>query len=96
MLKPYHNVLFELLKDLDKNNFSTFANLTINHILYSNIENNFKKKIVHHKEREIDFSLNVDENNPYLPKINSRFNYTLVLDLDETLIHFFYVSNFSV
>lgn len=25
---------------------------------------------------------------PYLPKISNRYEYTLVLDLDETLIHY--------
>jgi predicted HAD superfamily phosphohydrolase YqeG len=28
---------------------------------------------------------------PYLPEMEKRFKYTLVLDLDETLIHYIYV-----
>jgi hypothetical protein len=33
----------------------------------------------------------MSNNTPYLPGIESKYIYTLVLDLDETLVHFFYV-----
>ena len=45
----------------------------------------------HHNITELEKTEDPD-NFYYLPKIASNFEYTLVLDLDETLIHFFYVS----
>ena len=33
---------------------------------------------------------NISDNAPYLPAINGKYKYTLVLDMDETLVHFFF------
>ena len=35
---------------------------------------------------------NISETPPYLPTINSKYKYTLVLDMDETLVHFFFTT----
>ena len=35
---------------------------------------------------------NISDNAPYLPAINGKYKYTLVLDMDETLVHFFFTS----
>ena len=35
---------------------------------------------------------NINECPPLLPEINPKYNYTLVLDIDETLVHFFFTS----
>lgn len=47
------------------------------------------------KNYDIDFKkeMSVSNTAPYLPAIDNKYNYTLVLDLDETLVHFFYVNN---
>ena len=33
----------------------------------------------------------ISNTSPYLPEIDVKYQYTLVLDLDETLVHYFYV-----
>ena len=33
---------------------------------------------------------NINESPPFLPEINDNYKYTLVLDMDETLVHFFF------
>ena len=35
---------------------------------------------------------NINDNPPFLPPINPNYKYTLVLDMDETLIHFFFTN----
>ena len=35
---------------------------------------------------------NISETPPYLPAINGKYKYTLVLDMDETLVHFFFTT----
>ena len=38
------------------------------------------------------FRNNVKEIPPFLPPINSKYKYTLILDMDETLVHYFFTS----
>ena len=35
---------------------------------------------------------NITDNAPYLPEMNKKYKYTLVLDMDETLVHFFFTT----
>ena len=35
--------------------------------------------------------MQISNRSPYLPEIDLMYEYTLVLDLDETLLHFFFV-----
>jgi hypothetical protein len=70
-----------LLERIDDIKFTSLGNLLINSLLFC-----FLKKI------DVDISLddlnNINENPPYLPSMPSHLSYTVVLDLDETLIHF--------
>jgi hypothetical protein len=40
-----------------------------------------------------NFIMNHNMNGPFLNPINNKERMSLVLDLDETLVHFFYVRN---
>ena len=35
---------------------------------------------------------NINDTPPFLPEINEKYKYTLVLDMDETLVHFFFTT----
>lgn len=50
-----------------------------------------KEKI--NKNYDIDYKKEMSISNikPFLPAIDPKYVYTLVLDLDETLVHYFYV-----
>ncbi len=86
-MKPFHNAIFDILKDIEKYNLSNLANLILGNILFCHLENNFNKS-----RRKIREDQNKDESNlNFLPPIANKYIYTLVLDLDETLIHYFYV-----
>lgn len=100
--KPIHSICFDLLRNLDKYSIIELASLTLNNILYSIIySNDDKNKQVNTSTsiKQIIFSLpnfgfgmlnGPPLNTPFLPLIDSKYTYTLVLDLDETLVHFFY------
>jgi CTD small phosphatase-like protein 2 len=80
-----------LINSFTKKNLSSFVDIINNVILYSLLNKNIKiayKNMLEYKnsETEVVYSRNCF---PYLPPISKGKSYTLVLDLDETLIHFF-------
>ena len=53
---------------------------------------NISKSKLNNKNKFYDGSAiynNINEKAPFLPEINPKYKYTLVLDIDETLIHYF-------
>lgn len=87
-MKPFHNAIFDILKDFEKYSVNNLANLILGNILFCHLENNFNKNRRKIKEDPIKDESNLN----FLPPIDNKYIYTLVLDLDETLIHFFYVN----
>ena len=80
-----------LINSFNKKNLISFIDIMNNVILYSllnkNIEIAYKNML---KDKNSDFEVSYSRNSvPYLPEISKDKIYTLVLDLDETLIHFF-------
>jgi CTD small phosphatase-like protein 2 len=53
-------------------------------------QNNNNKNELNNNYLGSSFINNVREIPPFLPPINQRYKYTLVLDMDETLVHFFF------
>lgn len=49
--------------------------------------NNLKNMIIHCAENSINSLVHSNLAGPFLPPINKKYTYTLVLDLDETLVH---------
>jgi hypothetical protein len=70
---------------LERMTVKSLAMLSLNSVTYGVISSLQKGRLNSNPEltREIP---------PYLPQIASKYKYTLVLDLDETLIHFFNVN----
>ena len=91
-ISPVANSFKLLLNLINKKNISSIIHIINNVILYSllnkNIEIAYKNMLFDkNNETEICYSRN---SVPYLPKISKDRTYTLILDLDETLIHYFY------
>lgn len=102
--KFIHNICFEFFRLIDNYSAIEIAQLTINNILFYVIHNNLQDK---HNNQSVTnqqivfnptslmgicgFGNNVSA--PFLPPAKDNA-YTLVLDLDDTLVHFFYVNTF--
>ena len=88
-IKPFGDALNQLLFSIDRKTLNQFGNIALNTLLYGelaanrnkNTQNCMPTSIVDNKIK--DFA-------PFLPPINPKYKYTLVLDMDETLIHYFF------
>lgn len=87
-----HSVSFELLRSLEKLSTQKLGNFMLFNLLYGVMR---KEEI----RRPLKFSNNLINKvnplkikTPYLAPVDEHYTYTLVLDLDETLVHFFYVN----
>ena len=72
-------ILYEQLEANKKNNSPK------NDIIFTKRNNNNTNEII-----GSGVINNIKESPPYLPEINPKFKYTLVLDIDETIIHYFF------
>ena len=106
LIKPYGDSLNQLLFSFDRKTLCQFVDVFLNTILYGELELNKKKIFqkndnnnstnninnVTNNNNDIGSSFvnNIKEIPPYLPPINPKFKFTLVLDIDETMIHFFF------
>lgn len=96
-LRPFYSVVLQLVKSIDKQTISYFANILVNHILYHILweENKNNNQFTVRRSYMSDLKMNEYED-PFLPVMKKKYNYTLVLDLDETLIHYFMVRKIEI
>jgi Dullard-like phosphatase family protein len=99
-LKCFSILLIDLMK---YKTISNLLNIIINHVLYTE----FNKNIIYDKNKyktnnnitnnttaDDSISFNQNSQKSFLPPINKyKYKYTLVVDLDETLIHSFKINN---
>ena len=81
-----------LLNLVNKKNILSIIDIINNVILYSLLNKNIEiayKNMLYYKNNELEICYSRNSV-PYLPKISKDRTYTLILDLDETLIHYFY------
>ena len=102
LIKPYGDALNQLLFSFDRKSLVHFTEIFLKTILYEQLEANKKnispKNDILLSKRNINgmenggsgVVNNIKESPPYLPDINPKFKYTLVLDIDETIIHYFF------
>ena len=102
LIKPYGDALNQLLFSFDRKNLVHFAEIFLKTILYEQLEANKKTTLQKNEtiftKRNTNNNVlcgsgvvnNIKETPPYLPEINPNYKYTLVLDIDETIIHYFF------
>ena len=91
--KPIHNIVLDLIRNLDKFTIVKLVNLVVENIVFGFLIQNQPTNLTNKQIMFNPPSFNLffqTPNVPFLPTTNEVF-YTLVLDLDETLVHFFYV-----
>ena len=85
LIKPFGDALNQLIISIERKTLSQFSKLILNTILFGELDINKNKLLT---RPVLVNSLNL--NPPFLPPIESKYKYSLVLDMDETLIHFFF------
>ena len=102
-IKPFGDALNQLLFSIDRKTLNQFGNIALNTLLFGELEANKSKSMQNCIPANINLNKNLGNlsvgssivNNirdlpPFLPAINAKYKYTLVLDMDETLIHYFF------
>ena len=102
-IKPFGDALNQLLYSIDKKTLNQFVIIALNTLLFGELEFNKNKAM----KNCLPSKLNVNKSNdlmgssivnnikdfpPFLPPISPRYKYTLVLDMDETLVHYFFTN----
>lgn len=85
LIKPYGDSITQMLNSIDRKPINIFAKIILSTILYGELDMN-KNAMLAVTNR----SNNINTTIPYLPPISKEYKYTLVLDMDETLVHFFF------
>ena len=108
IMKPFGDALNQMLKSISTKTLNRFIDIFLYTILFGeleinkqkmqkNLESNNNKKDRNKRSKKSLYSgsaifNNVRETAPYLPEIDKKYKFTLVLDMDETLVHFFFTT----
>ena len=102
-IKPYGDALNQLLFSLDRKSLNQFGTIVLNTLLFGELEVNKNLSNKNSSASNLNKELSnvqmgssiinkINDFPPYLPPINQKYKYTLVLDMDETLIHYFFTN----
>ena len=95
-IKIFGDCLNQMINAIDIKTLNQFVIIFLDTILYSELEENHKKvKNINETNNNI-VNNNIKDYAPFLPNINPKYKYTLVLDMDETLVHFFFTKNIGM
>ena len=102
-IKPFGDALNQLLFSIDRKTLNQFSTIALTTLLFGELESNKNRSMQNCLSSNIQLiknanngligssiSNNVADFPPFLPQINKKYKYTLVLDMDETLIHYFF------
>ena len=102
-IKPFGDALNQLLFSIDRKTLNQFSTIALSTLLFGELESNKNRSAQNCLSSNIQLiknanngligssiSNNVTDFPPFLPQINKKYKYTLVLDMDETLIHYFF------
>lgn len=90
---PLHIVFTDLILSSENIKIEFFASIIAKNILYGMIKKEvsiYSKLKANNNQASKSFTQIINDQPPFL-KAQSEMKYSIVLDLDETLIHFFYV-----
>ena len=91
--KPIHSICIEIFRLIDQLSLNNIINSVIIGMLYYITHNNPEKKktSISLSNSNVLSALGfINIPSPFLPSLKNIIKYTLVLDLDETLVHYFY------
>jgi hypothetical protein len=92
--KPIHTICFDLFKFIESMSLNSLTNLVVNHVLFYPLNMFREKNGISNKAlifSPVSFlGVSNHSQTPFLPPVGGDV-YTLFLDLDETLVHFFFV-----
>ena len=104
-IKPFGDALNQLLYSLDRKTLNQFGTIALKVLLFGELDANKNKSMQNCFPSNLNLQKNLNniqmgssiKNNindfpPFLPPINPKYKYTLVLDMDETLIHYFFTN----
>ena len=102
-IKPFGDALNQLLYSIDRKNLNQISNIVLSTILFGELETNRNRAMQNCLSSNLDLinklnngligssiKNNIKDFPPFLPPINPKYKYTLILDMDETLIHYFF------
>ena len=89
-IKIFGDSLNQMINSIEIKPLNQFVIIFLDTLLYSELEENHKKVKTNNNNNTI---YNIKEFAPFLPNLNSKYKYTLVLDMDETLVHFFFTKH---
>jgi Dullard-like phosphatase family protein len=89
-MKEILNSIKLLLLDINKKDLLYFIDICLNNFLYTILNKNIQKAILNSKYNISNKNNCALNSVPYLPKLppDSKYKFTIVLDMDETLGHF--------
>ena len=102
-IKPFGDALNQLLYTIDKKSLNQFSIITLKTLLFGELQENKNRALKNCTASNVSkigtniimgssIINNIKDFPPFLPPINPKYKYTLVLDMDETLIHYFFTN----
>jgi len=91
-IKIFGDILNQMINMMEMKTLNQFVSIFLDNIIYCELEDNRSRAL----KMNINSIYSTNSYVPFLPNIDKKYKYTLVLDMDETLIHFFFTKNIGM